>query len=309
MQQAIKETSLLTEESMEAVKENKFLKQCELLMYSRAGTKTEIQIEFENGKKKTIQLISYNIEDLEDAVYYPERRNWKKLFKSPVFDKYYSNYGIGYIRINIFMPNLLHYNIPGNFKRKLKKLIKKNIHSLIIDLRGNMGGIDKWAAQIAGHFVNEPMHYQYISKYNPLVNRFEIDTSKTLIVQTKETYFDGNILILVDNHTASTAEGIPNVLMKLPNVTIAGQYSTSGVFASGFSDFIFKMPKNIIFGFLEGRSLDKEGNIQIDSDFSGEGGIKPDLKIPVSYNSINFQFVEKKDFALDYSLLYLTNLR
>ena len=60
-----------------------------------------------------------------------------------------------------------------------------------------------------------------------------------------------------------------------------------------------------MFGFLEGRSLDVNGNIQVDADKSGVGGITPDIRIPVSLASVKSNYLYGEDYVLNQLVLML----
>ncbi len=299
----IQSTSMLPAESMDATTQNQFIKKCELMMFGAMGETAQIEIEDNKGNRQFIEISISPSEKLKKQVSYPKISIWNRTVESPVDVDIFDDEQIGYLRINIFMPNLADFSLPETFRQKLWLLEKMKVKSLIIDLRGNQGGVDEWASKMAGHFVSSPKHYQYISRFNQESGQFEIDSSKTSIVKPRKPFFDKPVIILVDHKTASTGEGMPMVLQGLPNVKIAGQYNTCGVFATGFTDFVFKLPEDIVFGFLEGRSVNENGNIQVDADNTGKGGITPDIRIPVSKESVRSQFLHGEDYVLNQVLL------
>ncbi len=309
VKQAISCTSLLLGERMDATAQNRFLQQCKLLMFAPLGEFAIITIENEHGASVQVTLKPFPSKDLKKAWRYPKVTLWDRAVESPVDFDIFEEDSIGYFRINGFMPNFNDLSLAQTFRDKLWLLKRLKIKSLIIDVRGNQGGVDKWAMKMAGHFVNEPKHYQYVSKYSEETGEFEINSSLTNTVTPRKPYFNEQVLILVDNQTASTGEGLPMALQSLPNVKVVGQYGTAGAFATGFADFIFKMPEDVVFGFLEGRSLDENGNIQVDADYRGIGGIIPDVKVPVTQESVKAQNVDSKDYVLDFAQNYLTKTK
>lgn len=128
---------------------------------------------------------------------------------------YYSmlNTDVGYIKLTSFTDNC-----SAEVKEALLKLKEKNCKSLILDLRGNPGGLLHEAVNIVNLFVDKnnevvstkgkvkDWNKNYFSLYTP------IDTQLPLVV-------------LVDNYSASASEIVAGALQDLDRAVILGQRS------------------------------------------------------------------------------------
>lgn len=129
----------------------------------------------------------------------------------PYFDML--NTEVGYIKLTSFTDNC-----SGEVKEALLKLKEKNCKSLILDLRGNPGGLLHEAVNIVNLFVeknNEVVftkgkvkdwNKQYFSLYAP------VDTQIPIVV-------------LVDNNSASASEIVSGALQDLDRAVVLGQRS------------------------------------------------------------------------------------
>ena len=120
---------------------------------------------------------------------------------------------VGYIKLTSFTDNC-----SGEVKDALLKLKEKNCKSLILDLRGNPGGLLNEAVNIVNLFVeknNEVVstkgkvkdwNKQYFTLYPP------VDTQIPLVV-------------LVDNNSASASEIVSGALQDLDRAVVLGQRS------------------------------------------------------------------------------------
>lgn len=105
--------------------------------------------------------------------------------------------------------------------------------------------------------------------------------------------FTGPVVVIVNAYCDSTCEGIAKGFTYLPNsrVAITGFDGTTGCF--GMSGGTIVMPGDTEVSFPFGRSLDANNVIQIDSDWTGVGGVSP--TVPVERNSSNLiNFVQQK---------------
>ncbi len=120
---------------------------------------------------------------------------------------------VGYIKLTSFTDNC-----SGEVKEALLKLKEKNCKSLILDLRGNPGGLLHEAVNIVNLFVNKGSEVvftkgkvkdwdkNYVALYSA------IDTQIPLVV-------------LVDNNSASASEIVSGSLQDLDRAVILGQRS------------------------------------------------------------------------------------
>jgi carboxyl-terminal processing protease len=211
----------------------------------------------------------------------------------------------GYVKIKHF---LTHPTFPAPDKslaQQLKQFQNNKVKGLVIDLRDNPGGEDSLAAAMAGYFVNEEKHYEYVSYYNRNTRRFEINYNEILTVKPQELYYGGPIAILINNRTGSSGEGMPLVLKGLPNVKIIGFTSTAGSFGIVSRPIEIRMPEGYVIRFPDGRSLNANKMIQGDGDAARNGGVVPDIRIPLDEQTFTQKYIEGQDIELRYALKIL----
>jgi carboxyl-terminal processing protease len=75
------------------------------------------------------------------------------------------------------------------------------------------------------------------------------------------------------------------VLQELPNSTVVGMTGTSG--AGGTSEADVQLPGGYTFMFPKAQSLDANFKTQIESDYTGNGGVTPDVRVPLNDTTVD----------------------
>jgi carboxyl-terminal processing protease len=120
--------------------------------------------------------------------------------------------GIGYIRINKFAARTYE-----SFMQNLEMLQKKNIQSLVLDLRGNGGGLMKEAVDIADEFLADDQLIVYTEgEHAP---KMEYRAKRPGIFEK------GKLVVLIDETSASASEVLAGALQDCDRATIIGRRS------------------------------------------------------------------------------------
>ena len=131
-----------------------------------------------------------------------------------------------------------------------------------------------------------------------------------MTIEPRSPYFDGPVMVLVDKYTASTAEGIPLMIQALPQGFVVGIYGTSGSFAMGEpGDNLYRLPEELGFNFLGGRSLNEAQIIQVDANAEGSGGVNPDIRVPLTEENVYAMYVEGVDIVLETAIIALDGMK
>ena len=117
--------------------------------------------------------------------------------------------GIGYIAFDGFMDPL---RIMGGYNEAITDFMDAD--GLIIDLRGNPGGIGAMAMGMAGWLIAQESQYLGTMKTRTTELKF--------VVNPRATTFRGPVVVLVDGLTGSTAEIFSGGLKDLGRATIVG---------------------------------------------------------------------------------------
>jgi carboxyl-terminal processing protease len=120
--------------------------------------------------------------------------------------------GVGYIRINKFAARTYE-----SFMQNLEMLQKKNIQSLVLDLRGNGGGLMKEAVDIADEFLADDQLIVYTEgEHAP---KMEYRAKRPGIFEK------GKLVVLIDESSASASEVLAGALQDCERATIIGRRS------------------------------------------------------------------------------------
>ena len=198
------------------------------------------------------------------------------------------------------------YDEIDNVFRQLKS---KQIKSLILDLRGNGGGVDNYGAYLVAQFMEKPFRYFdhiYMSSINPSFTRLRqesIDNFRNgTVPQSTGGYvlttslhqglgeqapgknpFTGKLVVLEDGGTFSTAADVMALLRYLSRATFIGEESggsydgnTSGASAR----FIFPHTK-----FMLNINMWDYYNAVKPAKNKGRGTI-PDFTVPLTINDL-----------------------
>lgn len=131
---------------------------------------------------------------------------------SPIDAAYMINAETGYLRINKFAERTYEA-----FMQSLEKLQKQGMKQLILDLRGNGGGLMKEATDIADEFLSDDKLIVYTEGEH--MPRFEYKCKRDGIFEK------GKLEVLIDESTASASEVLAGALQDWDRATIIGRRS------------------------------------------------------------------------------------
>lgn len=228
----------------------------------KAGIKPEDKI-FSINKKRTNSLSSIEVSKLLSGpkgtvVSVGVKRGNNILNKTLVRDEIkitsvsskMLNKNIGLVKVSTFIPE----NTSTLFKKEVLSLMPTG--GLIIDLRDNSGGLLKNAIQIADLLLDEGKIVTAVGK-----------NGKVHEHANSNKIYDGNIVILVNEYTASASEIITGALRDNGKAVVLGRKT----FGKGLIQEIVELPDSSALHITIGAYLTPSGkNIN-------KVGIKPDL--------------------------------
>jgi carboxyl-terminal processing protease len=118
----------------------------------------------------------------------------------------------GYLRLNKFAERTYE-----EFMQGMEKLQKQGMHQLILDLRGNGGGLMKEAVDIADEFLSDDKLIVYTEGEH--VPRYEYRTKRDGIFEK------GKLVVLIDETSASASEVLAGALQDWDRAIIVGRRS------------------------------------------------------------------------------------
>ncbi len=178
----------------------------------------------------------------------------------------------GYIRVRTFAasPAL----IVAAWDQAIRQIEATGARSLILDLRGNPGGVVAVATYLAGSFITRPVN---LADLRIATDDGEWPVSGKLIVRPNGALWTGPVAVLVDAGCISACEILAGALSANPATVIAGTDPTGGVVATVA---FWLLPTGGVFQAPLGR-FEQRGGPWLEGQ-----GVAPTLDVPVTQASI-----------------------
>lgn len=162
-------------------------------------------------------------------------------------------------------------NATDDVRALLQELHRKNVHSVILDLRGNGGGILAHARDISGLFIPK----------GPVVQARASDGDVEILEDTDPTVaFDGEVVVMVDRFSASAAEIVAGALQDYERAVIVGTSPTHGkgtVQSVVELDALKTVPAGDSLGVLK---LTTQQYFRVNGASTQWRGVQPDVLLP-----------------------------
>lgn len=246
--------SLANRRSSEMMRRVYLERTAEAIMGGKPDTK--VRLEFLDGEDKPIAVelnrVKYTGEMSQPVGNFPKQR---VIFESRLLPE-----NIGYIRFSMWV-------IPQS--AKIRSAIREyaNADGIIIDLRGNPGGVGGMAGGVAGLLSDKQISLGSMNSRSG---------SMSLLGYAQPSPYLGKVVVLTDHGSASTSEMFAAGMQENGRGKVIGETSAGAILLSVFdplpTGYVFqyaisdyKSPKNIL---IEGR------------------GVKPDREVPLTRESL-----------------------
>jgi len=186
---------------------------------------------------------------------------------------------IGYIRISSF----IGIDTSKEFIIALNRL--KDSKGLILDLRGNSGGLFQNAIVISNLFMKEGTIVNVIARQGK---------KNTYSANDEGCIYDNPLVVLIDGTSASASEILSSALQDNNRATLVG----TKTYGKGLVQKVFSLPNKSGMNLTIARYLTPNG---IDIN---EKGVKPDYTVTFSHND----FMNNIDSQLVYAQKYLEKI-
>jgi carboxyl-terminal processing protease len=171
--------------------------------------------------------------------------------------------GTGYIRFNIFLDVVRTMDAFGKSVSDCQQC-----DGLIIDLRGNPGGLGAMAMGMAGYLVDKPG-----SRLGTMYMR---DTPLSFVINPRQPGFTGPVTVLIDAESASTSEILAGGLKDLKRARVFGTRSA----AAALPSIIDRLPNGDGFQYAVANYI-SEGGKPLDGV-----GVQPDVEVRLTREAL-----------------------
>lgn len=237
------------------------------MIRGKKGTEVRLTLKKVDGSTKIISIIRDEIINDEGFA------------KSAIITDAHNNRRIGFISLPRFYADF--DNDQGRFcakdvRTELQKLATEKVEGIILDLRNNGGGSLNDVVEMSGLFIPNGPIVQVKSKNEK--PRVLYDTDNSVV-------YDGPLVVLVNNNSASASEILAAALQDYSRAVIVGSTST---FGKGTVQRFFDLNKIVSQhqNDLGALKITLQKFYRINGSTTQLKGVIPDIVLPDSYNYI-----------------------
>ena len=294
--EALDQAPLLWSDTPAATDEYRLFEQCALL--TRAPVGAEASIMFRNPGSDSLWVTRLEARrdqfaTLEDLTRHD--RDFSE-FESPLEIKLLED-NIGYIKIYCHAATMAMPFPARAFRRAIERFVQADVDGVVLDLRGNTGGMDDLAVTFAGHFTESPIFFRDVVAFDLAKGGFAFKEDARLVIEPRTPYFGGPVMVLVHRSTRDSGQALADSLHALENVVTLGVAGTEGSWAHLGGDIT--MPGGYAISYPVGRMLDEAGEIRVTAGADMVGRVQPEIRIPLTLEAYDAFFNENRDVVLD----------
>jgi carboxyl-terminal processing protease len=246
--------------------------QVELLPLGPVGSEVELTV-LNAGETSARTVTLKRTEDIEpvDRLVARDDASLEQRVHSPVESRLIDP-ATGYIRVSTFATNPAL--IVAAWDHAVAQIQLAGAESIVVDLRGNPGGVLSLALYLAGTFITEPVNLADLSIRS---DGGVWGLSGKLIVRPNDALWRGATSVLIDSGCLSACEVLAAALAANPATIVAGTGPTGGAVAT--VNF-WALPGGGVFQAPLGR-FEQRGGVWLEGQ-----GVTPTLDVPVTPASI-----------------------
>lgn len=189
---------------------------------------------------------------------------------------------VGYVALSAFFDPA---SVMPSFAADVASFRGATLRGLVLDLRGNPGGIAAMAMGIGGHLVSDTGH--------SLGTMISKDGELELALTPQPDPFTGKVAVLVDAHSASTSEILAGGLQAIGRARVFGRRTAGAALPSNFE----RLPNGDGFQYAMANFVSASGQ-----PLEG-AGVTPDVVVELSREAL----LTGKDSTLDAALSWIHN--
>ncbi len=185
---------------------------------------------------------------------------------------------IGYVSFSAFAPP-----VDERFSEAIDSMA--DMRGLIIDIRGNPGGMHEIGEAIVSRLLQKEMLFS--------VFKYRDRTEEVVVKPSGKTTYDGPVAVMIDVLNGSASERFSGCIQSVGRAVVIGERSSGSV---GPSD-VKKLPNGASFMYLIAQSLTPDGKV-----LEGHGVI-PDIVVSLDRQAL----LEGRDTQLERAVEYIKN--
>ncbi|MBC8170375.1 MAG: PDZ domain-containing protein, partial [Anaerolineae bacterium] len=200
--------------------------------------------------------------------------------------------GFAYVKIYGFTDNLPL--TVALWERFIQTIMAQGALGVVIDMRENGGGSGFLGDQLPAYFFDDTYLIGKTARYSETRGEFAINPKEddNFILPGNDLYYAGPVAVIISPNCASACESFAWAMTVNNRAGIIGNYPTAGL---GGSVVPIALPDDTTFNYTNARSLDADGNINIEGI-----GVVPTVRVPVTEETLFSDSDVLLDAALDY---------